>query len=145
MDNLSEQKRTEIHRLYEDEGAENVEIIKQLDSDGIFFLVKFAHHGVELVSICSFEESEEYAMIYDTTIPKYEFSIVGEWMLVYGELDDVEEDEEPEITEVKEEYEIKSDMEDDYYGKSIDDYSSLLDNVDLGRWIDEHSGELYEH
>ena len=145
MDEITAEKRKAILRLYRGEGAENIEIIKQLDSGGNFFLVKFAHHGVELVSICSFEESEEYAMIYDTTIPKYEFSMVGEWMLVYGELDDEEEDEEPEITEVKEEYEIKSDMEDDYYGKSIDDYSSLLDNVDFGRWIDEHSGELNEH
>ena len=145
MDEITAEKRKAIHDLYEGEGAENIEIIQQLDSEGILFLVKFIHHGVELFSICSFEESGKYALILDTTLPKYEESLLEDWNAEYGELDEEEEDEEPEITEVKEEYVIKSDLEEDYYGKSIDDYSSLLDNVDLGRWIDEHSGELNEH
>ena len=143
MDEITAEKRKAIHDLYEGEGAENIEIIQQLDSGGNFYLVKFVHHEVELRSICSFEESDEYAMICDTTLPKYEFSMVGDWMAEYGEIEEGEY-EEPEITEVKEEYVIQSDLKEDYYGKSIDDYSPLLDNVDLDRWIEEHSGELNE-
>ena len=95
-DEIPQEKRELIFELYKNEGAENVEIIRQWDSGGIFFLVKCEHHGVELRSICSFAESEKYALIYDTTIPKYEFSMVGEWMLLYGELDEEEENEEIE-------------------------------------------------
>ena len=106
-------KKNAIFELYKNNGAKNVKIIRQIDSKGIFYLVGFEHHGCDLRSICSFEESEEYAIVLETTISKYEESMLEDWNAEYGGIKE-EEYEEPEITEVKEEYEIKSDLEDSH-------------------------------
>ena len=139
-------KRNLVIDLYKSEGAKNIKIIRQLDSGGNFFLVSFEHHGVELRSICSCYDFDSYASICDTRLPKYENVLVEDWEAEYGESEEDEDEEEPQITEAKEEYVIQSELDtEDYFGKSIDDYADMLDNVDFGRWLDDHGGEMYEH
>ena len=69
--------------------------------------------------------------------------------MVNDALEEIEREREYEITNVAEEekeYEIKSDLDlENYFGKSVDDYADMLDNVDFGRWLDDHGAEMYEH
>lgn len=140
------EKEKNIINLYKYEGAKNIKIIRQLDLCGNFFLVSFEHHGAELRSICSCYDFDSYASIYYTTTPNHEDDLIADWEAEYGESEESEEDDEPHITEEKKEYEIQSDLDaEDYFGKSIDDYADMVDNVDFGRWLDDHSGEMYEH
>lgn len=144
---VEREKQKSILDLYKYEGGKNIKIIRKLDSGGNFFLVSFEHHGKEFRSICSYCDLDSCASIYYTTLPKYEDALVADWEAEYGECEEVEgDDEEEQITEVEKEYEIQSDLDaEDYFGKSIDDYANMVDNVDFGRWLDDHGAEMYEH
>lgn len=132
----------EIIDAYRYEGFEHIEIVKSLDDYETHYLVRFEKDGKQYSSIALYFPVDG-AEIIQTTFRKYEDDMVND------ALDEIEREREYEITNVTEEekeYEIQSDLDlENYFGKSVDDYADLLDNVDFGRWLDDHGGEMYEH
>ena len=134
---------------YVSAGAKEIEVVKRLGTigDDDYYLVRFTHHNQKLSSIAMVKKSLGYAEIVETTLKKYEQTLVDNFEDELAFYDDSYDEDGYEITEAeKEEYVIQSDLDnEDYYGAYSADYSSLMDNTDFDRWIDEHRGEIFEH
>lgn len=137
-----------VKEPYITSGAKKVEVVKLLGTigDDDYYLVRFEHHKEKLSSIAMLKKHLNYAEIVETTLRKYEGNLIDDFEDEVAFYDDSDE-EGYEITETeKEEYVIQSDLDnEDYYGAYSADYSSLMDNTDFDRWIDEHRGEIFEH